>query len=104
MDKQFNKVNELISELSSILCQEEIKSNKDITEFLIHCKKQLEEGYPYDLVCTKLTKNINFYLLSHNFKAPDSILNLYNKIKNGDLKYKGIMAYILNITNIFSRN
>ncbi len=95
------KYNELQNQLNIILAQDDIRSNKELSDLLILSKKELEKGDEYNLICKKLTKNIDFYLISHNFKAPASILNLHNKIKNGDLKYKSSIGYISNITSIF---
>ncbi|MEX0043711.1 bacteriocin immunity protein [Clostridium butyricum] len=61
---------------------------------LISYKYKLENGEEYRLVCTKLTHIIASYVREHNFKAPESVLKLYNYLANGDAQYRGLASFI----------
>lgn len=87
----------LISEIEKTLNDSEIKNNKEITDFLILCKKKLEKNEGYGSVCAKLSYHIKLYLRTHNLKAPTALMNLYNYIQKTSERYTmfGFMSMFL---------
>ena len=88
------KYENLINELQKTLDDPKVKSNQELTKVLISYKYKLENGEEYRLVCTKLTRIISSYVREHNFKAPESVLKLYNYLANGDAQYRGLASFI----------
>ena len=66
--------------------------NKKYQNLLKELQNTLDEEYR--LVCTKLTHIIASYVREHNFKAPESVLKLYNYLANGDAQYRGLASFI----------
>lgn len=87
----------LISEIEKTLNDSEIKNNKEITDFLILCKKKLEKNEGYGSVCAKLSYETKVYLRTHKFKAPTALMNLYSYIQKTGEKYTmfGFMSMFL---------
>lgn len=88
------KYQNLINELQNTLDDPKVKSNQELTNVLISYKYKLENGEEYRLVCTKLTHIIASYVREHNFKAPESVLKLYNYLAHGDAQYRGLASFI----------
>ncbi|MGO5135549.1 bacteriocin immunity protein [Clostridium butyricum] len=88
------KYQNLLKELQNTLDDPKVKINQELTNVLISYKYKLENGEEYRLVCTKLTHIIASYVREHNFKAPESILKLYNYLANGDAQYRGFASFI----------
>ncbi|WP_195971000.1 bacteriocin immunity protein [Clostridium thermobutyricum] len=86
------KYDVLINKLQLTLDDYEVKENQELTTILITYKNKLENGDEYNFVCTKLTNTITNYLLTHKFKAPKSVLDLYNSLENKTSKYRGLSA------------
>ncbi|NFG42502.1 bacteriocin immunity protein [Clostridium botulinum] len=84
----------LINELQKTLDDPKVKSNQDLTHMLTSYKDKLENGEEYRLVCTKLTNDISTYVRYHHFKAPESVLKLYNDLANVASQYRGIRSFI----------
>ncbi|MBN1068605.1 bacteriocin immunity protein [Clostridium sp. ZS1] len=84
----------LIDELKKILDDPKVKSNEELTNLLTTYKDKLENGEEYKLVCTKLTNDISTYVRHNHFKAPESVLNLYNNLAKIASQYKGIGSFI----------
>lgn len=84
----------LLNELKDVLNDSEVKNNQDLTNVLIPFKIKLEHDEEYNLICAKLSNAITFYLTTNRFKAPKSVLNLYNNISNVACKYKGFPSFI----------
>ena len=88
------KYQNLLKELQNTLDDPKVKINQELTNVLISYKYKLENGEEYRLVCTKLTHIIASYVREHNFKAPESVLKLYNYLANGDAHYRGLASFI----------
>ncbi|GAA0748740.1 bacteriocin immunity protein [Clostridium oceanicum] len=88
------KYSNLIEKLQKTLEDPEVKSNEELNDTLTSYKNKLENGKEYRLVCTKLTNAITTYLRHNNFKAPKSVLDLYNGIAKGASEYRGIASFI----------
>ncbi|MBU3112681.1 bacteriocin immunity protein [Clostridium lacusfryxellense] len=84
----------LLNELKDVLNDSEVKNNQDLTNVLIPFKIKLEHDEEYSLICTKLSNAITLYLATNRFKAPKSVLNLYNNISNVSCKYRGLPSFI----------
>ena len=89
-----NKNYSLLNELKDVLNDPEVKNNQDLTNILIPFKIKLEHGEEYKLICTKLSNAITLYLNTNKFKAPKSVLDLYNNIANAANKYRGLPSFI----------
>lgn len=85
---------ELIDEIQKTLDDKEVKSNEELTKLLREYKEDLENGEEYKLTCTKLTNDITNYIRYNKFKAPESVLNLYNHLANVAAKYRGLSSFI----------
>ncbi|AOR25022.1 bacteriocin immunity protein [Clostridium taeniosporum] len=84
----------LINELQKTLDDPKVKNNQELTHILTSYKDKLENGEEYRLVCTKLTNDITTYVRYHNFKAPESVLKLYNDLANVAAQYRGFRSFI----------
>lgn len=63
-----NKNYLLLNELKDVLNDSEVKNNQYLTNVLIPFKIKLEHGEEYNLICTKLSNAITFYLNTNRFK------------------------------------
>lgn len=87
-----NKSTILLNEINDVLNDSEIKNNEQLTNILIPFKIKLENDEEYNLTCKKLSNAITSYLRANKFKAPKSVLDLYNNIANGASKYSGLLS------------
>ncbi|GAA0071082.1 hypothetical protein UT300003_26060 [Clostridium sardiniense] len=88
------KYYDLIKELQKTLDDPKVKINKELTHTLTVYKDNLENGEEYWLVCTKFTNAITEYVRANHFKAPESVLNLYNHLANVASQYRGFSSFI----------
>ncbi|AGX41984.1 bacteriocin immunity protein [Clostridium saccharobutylicum] len=88
------KYYDLINELQKILDDPKVKSDKELAHILTSYKDKLENGGEYKLVCTKLTNAIATYVRHNHFKAPESVLKLYNHLANVESQYRGLFSFI----------
>lgn len=84
----------LLNELNDVLNDPEVKNNEELTNTLIPFKIKLENDEEYNFICEKLSKAITAYLLTNQFKAPKSVLNLHSNIANGAAKHRGLRSFI----------
>lgn len=88
------KYYDLTNELQKTLDDPKVKSNQELTNILTSYKDKLENGGEYKFVCTKLTGDIAAYVRHNHFKAPESVLKLYNDLANVASKYRGLCSFI----------
>lgn len=84
----------LINELQKTLDDPKVKINQELTHILSVYKYKLENGEEYRLACTKLTNAITKYVRANHFKAPESVLNLYNHLANVASHYRGFPSFL----------
>ncbi|OAV41133.1 bacteriocin immunity protein [Clostridium saccharobutylicum] len=88
------KYYDLINELQKILDDPKVKSDKELAHILT-CIFLFNLLPPeYKLVCTKLTNAIATYVRHNHFKAPESVLKLYNHLANVESQYRGLFSFI----------
>lgn len=87
-----NKSTVLLNEINDVLNDSEVKNNEQLTNILIQFKIKLENDEEYNLTCKKLSNAIVSYLNTNKFKAPKSVLKLYNSIANGESRYQGFLS------------
>lgn len=88
------KYSNLIKELQKVLDDPKVKIDQELTNILTSYKNKLEDGGEYKLVCTKLTNAITAYVRANHFRAPKSVLDLYNNLANVASQYRGFSSFI----------
>ncbi|MFT8872556.1 MAG: bacteriocin immunity protein [Sporolactobacillus sp.] len=84
-----DKRKEIFEQMNKAYADEAVKDNADLSKVLLDYAQALEEGRDYKLLCVKLSSALNAYLLTHHFKAPQSIIDLYYKVANDAAQYRG---------------
>lgn len=79
--------------ISKAYSDQEIQNDPELSRILLTSARSLENGEDHRLVCIKLSHSISHYLLTHEFKAPDTLTKLYTYIIKEAESYRGKVRF-----------
>ncbi|WP_334340853.1 bacteriocin immunity protein [Companilactobacillus sp. HBUAS56275] len=80
--------------ITTALDDKAVQNDGELTEILRNAQSKLDKGNAENIVATKLEHSISTYTLTHNLKAPKSIVELSQFLQNDANKYKGFMSIL----------
>lgn len=78
--------------VSQAYADEQVKKDAQLRQLLLQQGKVLTDNGDVKLVCLKLDKGINAYLLAHQFKAAPALMKLSTAVGSAAAAYRGAMT------------
>ncbi|MGT2911470.1 bacteriocin immunity protein [Streptococcus cameli] len=88
-------------QLFNALLDPQVAQDADLYKMCLAAKKELENGDPENLVYARLNKSLSFYLLSHEYTAPQSVLDLLQTIGKSEQVYRSQAGLANLLGNLF---
>lgn len=83
---------EIIALLYDALLDIEVAKDKELYQMCLSAKDDLEKKEPENLVFTKLSQSLSWYLMSHNYTAPKTLMDLAGAVQKTAQHYRGDIA------------
>lgn len=88
--------------LFNVLLDKEVAADQELYSLCLQAKQDLDKKEPENLVYTKLSKNLSWYLMVHEYKMPKSATAVAQAIQKVEQTYRGQAATALMLGNAFS--
>lgn len=67
----------------------EVKADQELLAIVNAALQDLKKDEPVNLVASKTSRSLSFYLMSHHLTAPQSVLDVLKVANKEDNKYRG---------------
>lgn len=96
-----NNQGKIIDGLSKAYSDPEIKKDSELSQSLFDSAKKISDGDDYRLVCVKLSRKINSYLMANEFKSPQTLTDLNAIVGKEVANYRGASSVSMWGSNLF---
>jgi len=90
MKTRDEKVQTMLDQISAAYSDPEVKKNPEVMKFLFENAKELNKNENYDVIASRLCKEISLYSFENPKKPLKGLTTLYYQIKGHATKYDGI--------------
>lgn len=96
-----NNEGKIIDAISKAYSDPEIKKDSEFSQALFDYAKKISDGDDYRLVCVKLSRKINSYLMANKFKSPQTLTDLNAIVGKEVANYRGASSVSMWGSNLF---
>lgn len=80
--------------LEHLLHQKEINENRELSDLFRLSIQDLNKNEKYQSVMAKLSQGLSFYLMTHHYQAPKSVIDFGLQIAKAPSKERGKLAFL----------
>lgn len=92
----------IIDQLYNALLDKEVAGQPELYGICLQAKKELEQKEPENLVFTRFSRSLSWYLLCHKYQAPKSIIELAMAVEKIAQEYRSQVAWSQLLGSLFS--
>ena len=96
-----NNEGKIIDAISKAYSDPEIKKDSEFSQSLFDYAKKISDGDDHRLVCVKLSRKINSYLMANEFKSPQTLTDLNAIVGKEVANYRGASSVSMWGSNLF---
>lgn len=90
MKSREDKVKTMMDQISTAYSDPEVKKDSEVMKFLFDDAKELDKNENYDVIASRLCKEISLYSFSHSRHELKALTTLYYQVRGYATKYDGI--------------
>lgn len=86
------------NKLRQLLRKAIIDTKSENTEFarkLAYCDQRIKNGCNENIECSKISRNISIFLVTHHYRAPKSVMELQSFVSKISQEYRGEISPIM---------
>lgn len=101
MTKDTQKEETLYQDIVAILADPEVQEHPDCLQLFVDAKNRLDKDEAEWFVAARLSESISLYLMTHEYKVPEKVLDFSKELASAPAKYRGAMSVPFWLTQLF---